>query len=62
MLPTRGNVLDLSHDENDGSEFSLILFSFSKECLTVESSSIQAHPNVLGAQQRRLASATAYGL
>lgn len=26
------NVLDLSHDERDGSEFSLILFSFSKEC------------------------------
>lgn len=25
-------MLDLSHDENDGLESSLILFSFSKEC------------------------------
>lgn len=31
-FPGADNVLDLSFDENDGREFSLILFSFSKEC------------------------------
>jgi len=31
-FPGGDNVLDLSFDENDGREFSLILFSFSKEC------------------------------
>lgn len=36
-------MLDLSFDENDGREFSLILFSFSKECRMRESSSIRAH-------------------
>ena len=32
-VPGEDNVLDLSFDENDGSEFSLILFRFSKECI-----------------------------
>lgn len=41
-FPGGDNVLDLSCDENDGREFSLILFSFSKECRLRESSSIQA--------------------
>lgn len=31
-VPVRGSVLDLRHDESDGLELSLILFSFSKEC------------------------------
>ena len=31
-FPGGDNVLDLRFDENDGREFSLILFSFSKEC------------------------------
>jgi len=42
-FPGGDNVLDLSFDENDGREFSLILFSFSKECRMRESSSIRAH-------------------
>ena len=41
-FPGRDNVLDLSFDENDGRECSLILFSFSKECRLRESPSIQA--------------------
>lgn len=32
-MPGEDNVPDLSFDENDGSEFSLILFRFSKECI-----------------------------
>ena len=43
FCPGGDNVLDLSFDENDGREFSLILFSFSKECRMRESSSIRAH-------------------
>lgn len=34
IAPGRPKMLDLSLDESGGTEFSLILFSFSKECLT----------------------------
>lgn len=34
IAPERSKMLDLSPDESGGTEFSLILFSFSKECLT----------------------------
>lgn len=34
IAPGRPKMLDLSSDESGGTEFSLILFSFSKECLT----------------------------
>ena len=42
------NMLDLSFSENDSRDFSLILFSFSKECRLKESSSIQAHSRTPG--------------
>ena len=47
-FPGGDNVLDLRFDENDGREFSLILFSFSKECRMRESSSIRAHSGLPG--------------
>src|SRR5512144_160263 len=34
IAPGRPKMLELSSDESGGTEFSLILFSFSKECLT----------------------------
>lgn len=59
-FPGGDNVLDLSFDENDGREFSLILFSFSKECRMRESSSIRAHSGPPGTSNEAVRAAQTF--